>query len=313
MSALSVETQRRLQEEERSQPGKGVHDLAVEGGVITAKVTETVRRDAHTVRALSISLNPVSEEAWAQIVEALAAKAYYSVELLANRLPAELEGVFSAAGVSLLPAGEADVTTECTCRGWRGTCRHLAATHWVLSQAIDRDPSLILEFRGRTRQQLLDEVRAARVGESLEVEAGVESVATVDFAGLSRKAYDQYRAPLQPMHFEFDPPAQAVAVLRQLGLPAGWPGVSAPADILRPFVVAASETARTMALAPAESLPLPEGGYSLDQTLAANDGLDEFLTFMGERVEELVSELRPVFEQRLLAEVEAALDRYTST
>ena len=45
-------------------------------------------------------------------------------------------------------------------------CKHLAATFYLLAEAFDADPFLILRWRGRDREQLLARLRDLRAGES---------------------------------------------------------------------------------------------------------------------------------------------------
>src|SRR6185503_13205308 len=54
--------------------------------------------------------------------------------------------------------------TSCSCPDWGDPCKHVAATHYVLGEALDRDPFLLFELRGRTKRQVMDALRAARSG-----------------------------------------------------------------------------------------------------------------------------------------------------
>jgi uncharacterized Zn finger protein len=79
-------------------------------------------------------------------------------------MPQAIDEVFVAAGVSLFPKQRADLRTSCSCPDWGDPCKHVAATHYVLGDALDRDPFLLFELRGRTKDQVLDALRAARGG-----------------------------------------------------------------------------------------------------------------------------------------------------
>lgn len=65
---------------------------------------------------------------------------------------------------SLFPASREDLDTSCPCANWANPCKHVAATHYVLGEAFDRDPFLLFELRGRTWEQVLDAVRRHRSG-----------------------------------------------------------------------------------------------------------------------------------------------------
>jgi uncharacterized Zn finger protein len=174
--------------------------------------------------------------------------------------------------VSLFPKQRADLETSCSCPDWGDPCKHVAATHYVLGEALDRDPFLLFELRGRTKDQVLDALRAARggVGETPAKGAGKSKVApedaaievpTVRLGKLKAAEYDRPREPLPVLQFSFDEPVTHGAVLRQLGAPTTWEGDVSPADVLAPLVRAAAETARRIAMAEpsdaGESAPPP--------------------------------------------------------
>lgn len=245
------------------------HDLVVKGGKVTAKVTGS----RATPYKITIELTELGAPAWKKALDGLAKKAQFSAELLAGQMPQAIDEVFVEAGVSLFPKQRADLKTSCSCPDWGDPCKHIAATHYVLGEALDRDPFLLFELRGRTKDQVLDALRAARggVGETAANKAGKSKVAPADAASevptvklgkLKASEYDKPREPLPTLHFSFDEPVTHGAVLRQLGAPTTWEGGASPADVLAPLVRAAAETARRIAMAEpsdaGESAELPE-------------------------------------------------------
>jgi uncharacterized Zn finger protein len=236
------------------------HDLVIKGGKVTAKVTGS----RATPYKISIELEQLGAGDWKNAIAALAEKAQFSAELLAGQMPQQIDEAFRGAGTSLFPKQRADLVTSCSCPDWGDPCKHVAATHYVLGEALDRDPFLLFELRGRTKDQVLDALRAARgtdVGsasksrakkgaarESASVFAAPE-VAKVALGKLKPGEYDQPREALPALHFSFDAPLSPAAVLRQLGAPAGWDSQETPADVLEPLVRAAAETARRIAMA----------------------------------------------------------------
>lgn len=232
------------------------HDLVVKGGKVTAKVTGS----RATPYKITIELTELSAPAWKKAIDGLAKKAQFSAELLAGQMPQAIDEVFVEAGVSLFPKQRADLETSCSCPDWGDPCKHVAATHYVLGEALDRDPFLLFELRGRTKDQVLDALRAARggIGEAPAKKAGKSKaspeaatidVPTVKLGKLKVAEYDKPREPLPTLHFSFDEPVTHGAVLRQLGAPTAWEGDASPADILAPLVRAAAETARRIAMA----------------------------------------------------------------
>lgn len=242
------------------------HDLVVKGGKVTAKVTGS----RATPYKITIQLTELSASAWDKAIEGLAKKAQFSAELLAGQMPQAIDEAFVEAGVSLFPKQRADLRTSCSCPDWGDPCKHVAAAHYVLGEALDGDPFLLFELRGRTKDQVLDALRAARGGadetpakkarktKSAKQDTPPE-VPTVKLGKLKASDYDKPRAPLPAMHFSFDAPITHGAVLRQLGAPTTWQSEASPADVLTPLVRAAAQTARRLAMAepsePSEATP----------------------------------------------------------
>jgi uncharacterized Zn finger protein len=164
------------------------------------------------------------------------------------------------AGASLFPKQRADLKTSCSCPDWGDPCKHVAATHYVLGEALDRDPFLLFELRGKTKDQVLEALRAARGGASESTpKKGSKAKAaraneapeapTVKLGKVKAADYDRPREALPSLHFRFDEPVTHGAVLRQLGAPEVWEGDTSPADVLAPLLRAAAETARRIAMA----------------------------------------------------------------
>jgi len=126
------------------------------------KVTASVQGSREQPYRVSIGLPAFPELGWARIEIVLAEQALYSAQLLAGELPPELERVFADAGLPLFPAAVGDLDMRCSCPDGAVPCKHLAATFYLLAEAFDADPFQILQWRGRSREALLDRLRALR-------------------------------------------------------------------------------------------------------------------------------------------------------
>ena len=93
---------------------------------------------------------------------ALSEQALPSAKLLAGEVPPELEEIFADAGAPLFPRSVRDLEQRCSCPDREVPCKHLAATFYLLAEAFDADPFLILRWRGRERGQLLARLRELR-------------------------------------------------------------------------------------------------------------------------------------------------------
>src|SRR5262249_40368225 len=72
--------------------------------------------------------------------------------------------VFAELGLALFPASAAELSMYCSCPDWEVPCKHIAAVFYLLAEAFDDDPFSILAWRGRTREDLLSGLHAARGG-----------------------------------------------------------------------------------------------------------------------------------------------------
>jgi len=135
-----------------------VSALTIAHGQVTAKVTGS----RPTPYKITIVFSQLSAASWNNVIAELAKRAEYAAELLSGAMPKEIDTAFRAAGASLFPATRADLKADCSCPDWGDPCKHVAAVHHVLGDAFEKDPFLVFELRGRTRDQVLAALRTAR-------------------------------------------------------------------------------------------------------------------------------------------------------
>lgn len=120
-----------------------------------------------------------SDTQWSEVDSALASRVKFAARLLAGDVSPELEDVFADAGVALLPARWSDLAARCSCPDIANPCKHIAAVLYVFADRLDADPWLLLEWRGRTREQILGPL-VSRVSDAL----GSERSASVESSGI---------------------------------------------------------------------------------------------------------------------------------
>ena len=123
----------------------------VQPGVLVAQV----QGSRPTPYVVTVAAPALTEGQWDAIEEGMRARAAFAARLLAGEVPPELEAVFDAVAVPLLPSRWADLRTTCSCPDWENPCKHVAAVLYVFADRLDDDPWLLLAWRGRTREQLL--------------------------------------------------------------------------------------------------------------------------------------------------------------
>lgn len=130
----------------------------VTAGAITARVQGSRVRPY----SVSIRLKALDDRSWHRVAGVMARQAAFAAVLLAGEMPRDIETAFVEAGTSLFPQSRRDLESSCSCPDWANPCKHVAAVAYVLAEAFDRDPFLLFQLRGRTREQLLEELQALR-------------------------------------------------------------------------------------------------------------------------------------------------------
>jgi uncharacterized Zn finger protein len=131
-----------------------VIDFAMTPGLVTGRVQGS-RPDPYTV---TVAIGAYGLAEWTDISDALASQALYRAALLAGDMPHEIVDVFESLGHPLFPDR---MEIKCSCPDWGVPCKHSSALLYVLAEAFDDDPFLVLAWRGRPRDELLDALRGA--------------------------------------------------------------------------------------------------------------------------------------------------------
>lgn len=127
-----------------------VKSLDIRSGRVDAAVQGSSRR-AYRV---NVGISTIPESEWGRLAETLFARPSTASELLAGRMPDDMERVFKKVGADLFPS-KSDINTECTCPDWSNPCKHIVAVLFLLGEEFERDPFLIFRMRGTERDDLL--------------------------------------------------------------------------------------------------------------------------------------------------------------
>ncbi|MCA2216395.1 SWIM zinc finger family protein [Jidongwangia harbinensis] len=152
-----------------------VRHLTVSGSLAVALVRGPDEPAAHRSR---IAVRALGAAEWSRVEDTLASQARYVADLLAGRMPADIDAVFAEAGLSLLPLSIGEIAMDCSCERWPMPCVHLAATCYALAAAFDTDPFEAFAWRGRPRDELLERLRRLRGAAAVEAAAPPAATAT---------------------------------------------------------------------------------------------------------------------------------------
>lgn len=135
-----------------------VLSLSFTGSAVAAQVQGT----APEPYAVTLSIDPFSDEQWGYIVETMAERAFFSAKLLAGEMPGNIEEVFTANGLSLFPFTKFDIHSDCDCPDPINPCKHIGAVYYLLGDRFSQDPFVLFQLRGRTREEILASLRQLR-------------------------------------------------------------------------------------------------------------------------------------------------------
>jgi uncharacterized Zn finger protein len=135
-----------------------VISMHIDPGAVTAAVQGS-RARPYRVR---IGLARLSEADWRLAEAAMVSRAAFLARLLAGEMPEDIEEAFGDCSHGLFPATARELDSSCSCPDWVDPCKHVAAAYYLLAEAFDDDPFLLLRWRGREREELLGNLRALR-------------------------------------------------------------------------------------------------------------------------------------------------------
>src|SRR5712692_401225 len=196
-----------------------VISIDVEPGMVQAKVQGSQPKPYK----VEIRFKTLSDQDWENVTEAMASQAIFAAKLLAGEMPKNIEEAFGAVKLSLFPTALKELETSCSCPDWANPCKHIAAVYYLLAERFDEDPFLIFKLRGRTKEQIIQTLRAKRI-ETLPPESASSSTsddaAGADTTSLLEDTLDTFWQAGEGLAvFAVNPTAPRIdkAVLKRLG------------------------------------------------------------------------------------------------
>ena len=205
------------------------------------RIVATVQGRRPKPYRVEIRVRELTSTEWDRVLTVIASRAAHAAALLDGELDPGIDADAREAGIELLP-DTGEIQPRCSCPDWADPCKHAAAVCYLAATELDIDPYLLLQLRGRTKEQVQAGIRAARGaaksagaggeregantadGESSAPESTIR--ATDVFARQANVSPDSWpesttppAAPSDPAPWPTDPPAGSgldAAQLRQL-------------------------------------------------------------------------------------------------
>lgn len=106
----------------------------------------------HEARIELPALRPGDREAFLHVARA---HPELPARFAAGEYPEAIERELAQHELSLLPSDASELSHDCSCLDWPGPCRHVSALLYVLVEAVDESPLLLLTLRGFTLEDLV--------------------------------------------------------------------------------------------------------------------------------------------------------------
>ena len=182
-----------------------------------------------------IQMAPIPPKDWGKAIAHLGSNAALVSKLLMNEMPDNIDDAFASLRLQLLPRSRKDFAlTDCSCPDYANPCKHIAGVYYRLAGQLDRDPFLLFELRGLSREKLhqalsttpLGKALASLVGEQSAAIEAAESFYTRPIAASSTPDYRAFWHGKKRLPSEIEPaaPPTVPAILVKKGgdFPAFW-------------------------------------------------------------------------------------------
>jgi uncharacterized Zn finger protein len=197
--------------------------------ISTGQIFATVQGTAPTPYRVKINFEPILEEGWKIILKELAKKTINLIELLEGFLPEDIITIFDENGYSLFPIASKGLNATCSCPDMAIPCKHIAAVILYLARVLDYNPFLLLELRGKSKSEILNELSLGQGAKSenesekisitnnIEFKFNVPKISIVELSSEQNKSgtdVDEYN-----IGFTFRKPGKLIETLENLGVP----------------------------------------------------------------------------------------------
>ncbi len=208
----------------------------IDGGLVLAKVRGSVNPYFGVTKeptyVTTLEFQPISRSHWAAAIALIATKAGLISKLMMNEIPDNIEDSFSQINMNLLPQGVNDCKTSCSCPDYSNPCKHIAGLYYRVAQELDKDPFLLFQLRGLSKEALQQELSKSALGQALSGELSETAVAAKPVTSL----YTRPEITAAPTNLSLEEFWQGIPVA-QPGRPASAGGMQGKESVVAAIAI----------------------------------------------------------------------------
>lgn len=223
------------------------------------EIFSMVQGTAPTPYRVRIKFKQIPDDGWKKIGKEISDSILNIIDLLEGRLSENILEIFAKYSYSLFPDGSDGLNASCSCPDNAVPCKHIAATILYISRVVDYKPLILLKLRGKTKNEILSELKLGKKIQSYTIEKSDElkeskskkEVYSFDIPTISHleiKERGNFKEMLEDFDFQFRKPGKIIETLENLGLPPNLEYPKAFAIVLEKIYKKITKIAYDMAM-----------------------------------------------------------------
>jgi len=191
--------------------------------ITKGQIFSTVQGTAPTPYRVKVKFDVIPEKDWQKITNSLSSKKKNLVELLEGKLPQDILTIFEEANYPLFLDASKGLDATCSCPDQAIPCKHIAATILYIARVIDYNPFILLELRGKSKEDILhylsllkksDDDRTDIKSADIEFEFNIPKIPITNVLAEQADLEE-----LSKIGFKFKKPGKIIETLENLGIP----------------------------------------------------------------------------------------------
>lgn len=160
--------------------GGKILKFQIASGKVTARVRGSINPYfgvyKEPIYDTSIEIKAIPATKCSNAIKHISSKASFVAKLLMNEMPDNIESGFADLGLHLLPHSRQDFKTDCSCPDYANPCKHIAGVYYLVAAELDRDPFILFELRGLSKDELQAELIKSPLGKALSSELTAKEI-----------------------------------------------------------------------------------------------------------------------------------------